>query len=194
MKDLTGFRKGTVRIRVQGEQTERFLNLCKAREIKISRLIRTGDQSLEGNKLIADFFRLSPIHRKTGVKIHILEKHGLPFFFYRSKKRKAFFLGLLLCAGLLLFLSGRLWEIDVEGNVRNSTPEILDFLEKKWQPNVFETQERTWELPRWSSRMLGACYMLWNDYASQDGNEITEDGLFERFAEPLDILARKLWK
>ena len=29
--------------------------------------------------------------------------------------------------------------------------------------------------------------MLWNDYASQDGNEITEDGLFERFAEPLDI-------
>ena len=52
-------------------------------------------------------------------------------FFYRSKKRKAFFLGLLLCAGLLLFLSGRLWEIDVEGNVRNSTPEILDFLEQK---------------------------------------------------------------
>ena len=28
--------KATVRIRVQGEQTERFLNLCKAREIKIS--------------------------------------------------------------------------------------------------------------------------------------------------------------
>ena len=28
-------------------------------------------------------------------------------------------------------MSGRLWEIDVEGNVRNSTPEILDFLEQK---------------------------------------------------------------
>ena len=47
MRDLTGFRKGAVRIRVQGEQTERFLNLCKAREIKISKLIRTGEQSLE---------------------------------------------------------------------------------------------------------------------------------------------------
>ena len=67
MRDLTGFRKGAVRIRVQGEQTERFLNLCKAREIKISRLIRTGDQSLEGNILIADFFRLSPI-QKNGCK------------------------------------------------------------------------------------------------------------------------------
>ena len=30
-----------------------------------------------------------------------------------------------------MFLSGRLWEIDVEGNVRNSTQEILDFLEEK---------------------------------------------------------------
>ena len=131
MKDLTGFRKGTVRIRVQGEQTERFLNLCKAREIKISRLIRTGDQSLEGNILIADFFRLSPIHRKTGVKIHILEKHGLPFFFYRSKKRKAFFIGIFACALLLFGLSGRVWEIDVSGNARNSTQEILDFLKEE---------------------------------------------------------------
>ena len=79
MRDLTGFRKGIVRIRVQGEQTERFLNLCKARKIKISSLDRTGEQSLEGDFGIQDFLRLSPIRRKTGVKIHILEKHGLPF-------------------------------------------------------------------------------------------------------------------
>ena len=76
MRDLTGFRKGIVRIRVQGEQTERFLNLCKARKIKISSLDRTGEQSLEGDFGIQDFLRLSPIRRKTGVKIHILEKHG----------------------------------------------------------------------------------------------------------------------
>ena len=84
MRDLTGFRKGAVRIRVQGEQTERFLNLCKAREIKISKLARTGEQSLEGNMLIADFFRLSPICRKTGVKIHI------PSFFTKVKRERLF--------------------------------------------------------------------------------------------------------
>ena len=131
MRDLTGFRKGIVRIRVQGEQTERFLNLCKARKIKISSLDRTGEQSLEGDFGIQDFLRLSPIRRKTGVKIHILEKHGLPFFFYRSKKRKAFFIGIFVCALLLLGLSGRIWEIDVSGNARNSTQEILDFLKEE---------------------------------------------------------------
>ena len=118
MKKYAGFRNGYVRVRIYGEQTERFLNLCRAHEIRISDLRKESDLSLTGCLQIRDFFRLAPIHRKTKVKIHILEKHGLPFFFYRSKKRKAFFLGLLLCAGLLLFLSGRLWEMSETAHLR----------------------------------------------------------------------------
>lgn len=68
-----------------------------------------------------------------------------------------------------------------------------DFLIKDWQPNVFETAERTWVLPAYSSRMLGACYMMWNDWAFLNGESITEDGLFERFADPLPVIAEKLW-
>ena len=55
----------------------------------------------------------------------------MPFFFYRSKKRKAFFLGILLWIGLFIFLSGHIWNIHVEGNRRCSTQEILDFLEEQ---------------------------------------------------------------
>ena len=131
MKERTGFRKGYVRVRIQGEQTERFLNLCRARRIKIYDLTRDADQCLNGCFQLQDFFRLLPVRRKTKVKIHILEKHGLPFFFYRSKKRKAFFLGVILCMLLFTFFTGRLWEIDVEGNIRNSTPEILGFLKEQ---------------------------------------------------------------
>lgn len=68
-----------------------------------------------------------------------------------------------------------------------------DFLIKDWQPNVFETAERTWVLPAYSPRMLGACYMMWNDWAFLNGESITEDGLFERFADPLPVIAEKLW-
>ena len=131
MKKYAGFRNGYVRVRIYGEQTERFLNLCRAHEIRISDLRKESDLSLTGCLQIRDFFRLAPIHRKTKVKIHILEKHGLPFFFYRSKKRKAFFIGIFVCALLLLGLSGRIWEIDVSGNARNSTQEILDFLKEE---------------------------------------------------------------
>ena len=131
MKRKSEFRRGYVKVRIQGEQTERFLNLCRARNIRICDLRRETDQSLTGCFRVPDFFRLSPVHRKTKVKIHILEKHGLPFFFYRSKKRKAFFIGIILCMLFLHLCVGRLWEIDVEGNVRNSTPEILGFLEQQ---------------------------------------------------------------
>lgn len=68
-----------------------------------------------------------------------------------------------------------------------------EFLEEKWQPNIFETKERTWVLPSYSPKMLGAVYMMWNDWSHLNGEDITEDGLFERFSEPLPVIAGKLW-
>ena len=69
--------------------------------------------------LISRFFQtFTDSSEKRGVKIHILEKHGLPFFFYRSKKRKAFFIGIFACGPVFLFgLSGRVWNIDVSREI-----------------------------------------------------------------------------
>ena len=53
-----------------------------------------------------------------------------PFFFYRNKKRKAFFLGFFLGISLLFLLSRHIWNIHVEGNVYNSTQVILNYLEE----------------------------------------------------------------
>lgn len=77
----------------------------------------------------ADFFRLRPLRNKTGVHIQIIQRRGMPFFFLRNKKRKAFFTGMILGGILIFFLTGRIWNIHIEGNVRNSTGEILDFLD-----------------------------------------------------------------
>lgn len=79
----------------------------------------------------ADFFRLRPLRNKTGVHIQIIQRRGMPFFFLRNKKRKAFFTGMILGGILIFFLTGRIWNIHIEGNIRNSTGEILDFLDKQ---------------------------------------------------------------
>ena len=55
MKKYAGFRNGYVRVRIYGEQTERFLNLCRAREIRISDLRRESELSLTGCLQIRDF-------------------------------------------------------------------------------------------------------------------------------------------
>ena len=46
MKKYAGFRNGYVRVRIYGEQTERFLNLCRAHEIRISDLRKESYLSL----------------------------------------------------------------------------------------------------------------------------------------------------
>lgn len=131
MKNLFSFLTGYMKVCIRDGQTERFLNLCMARGIVLWSLTGNPEKELTFYITVRHFLLLAPVRRKTGVKIHILEKHGLPFFFAYSRKRKAFFLGLLIF-GLLLFLfSGRIWNIHIEGNLINSTPEILQFLEKE---------------------------------------------------------------
>ena len=125
------FLMGYIIILVRGEQTERFLNLCKNRGIVFRNLCLNENGELKASMNARDFFRLYPIHQKTKVHIHILEKHGMPFFFVRNKKRKAFFIGIILCFFLIFGLSARIWNIHIEGNIKNSTPEILSFLEEQ---------------------------------------------------------------
>ncbi len=131
MERLLRYLAGYVLISVRGEQAERFLNLCRSRGIALTKICRGEDQCLNAVLSVKDFFLLRPLRSKTKVHIRILEKHGLPFFFFRSKKRKAFFVGILLCLCLLGFLSTRIWNIHVEGNRKHSTQEILEFLEQE---------------------------------------------------------------
>ena len=125
------FLHGFLKISVSGDQLERFLNLCHAREIPLERICRQTENSITAYISIADFRRLTLIHRKTKVHIHILEKRGLPFWLYKSRRRKAFLTGFLLCAALLFWLSGHIWNIHIDGNVKNSTPQLLEFLDQQ---------------------------------------------------------------
>ena len=78
---MPGFEMDTFVCGYMGEQTERFLNLCRAREIRISDLRRESELSLTGCLQISSIFQTRyQYNKKTKVKIHILEKHGLPFF------------------------------------------------------------------------------------------------------------------
>ena len=131
MESPEKFVRGSVKISVSGEQIERFLNLCRARGLLLENVRLPEEKKLTARISIADFKKLAPIHSKTHVRIQILEKRGLPFFLYRSWRRKCFLTGILLCALLLFWLSGRIWNIHIDGNVKNSTPQLLEFLDQQ---------------------------------------------------------------
>lgn len=120
---------GYVRVTIEGEQLARFLNLCRGRGIPVRKVKYTGEEKLSAILSAEDFFKLGALRNKTGVHIHIEEKHGFPFFCFRNRKNKAFFVGSLLCLCILFLLSGHIWNIHIQGNITNSTPELLEFLE-----------------------------------------------------------------
>lgn len=130
MKRILRLLKGFLRLSIEGKQTERFLNLCRCQKIPLYEVKWTGEQKLNASLYRKDFFKLLHIRRKTGVKIHILNKQGLPFWIYKSRSKKGFFAGVFLCITLMLLLSSRVWNIHIEGNIQYADPEILGFLEK----------------------------------------------------------------
>ena len=122
---------GFVRVSVKGQQCQRFVNLCRGREMDLKRIIRTGETELQLTMKAADFLQISPLRRKTGVHIHILKKKGPLFFLLFCKRRKMIPVGFLAVCCLLFFLSGRVWNVEIRGNILNPTPQLMSFLKEQ---------------------------------------------------------------
>jgi similar to stage IV sporulation protein len=108
--------KGYVYVRLSGYAPERFLNLCGSRDILIWNLKSIAD-GYEFCISVAGFKQLRPILKKTRTHIRIIKKYGMPFELYHYRKRKMFAMGMILFAGLLYYLSGFIWNIEVNGMV-----------------------------------------------------------------------------
>lgn len=117
-----------MRLRVDGRSPERLLNLCTIHSIVLWNVANRAS-FYEMNMSVRDFKRLRPLVRKTGTRIKIVRKCGLPFFLYRFRRRKMFFGGMLFSAALVYTLSLFVWNIHFTGNVTQSTTELLAFLE-----------------------------------------------------------------
>ena len=77
-----------------------------------------------------DFKKMRPLLRKTGCRVHILEKKGGLLLSLAGRRRRSVLLGLILFCGLLYFLASFVWSIGITGNEAVSENEILEVLEK----------------------------------------------------------------
>ena len=66
-------------------------------------------------------------------------------------------------------------------------------LSENWEPNRFYDHDISETVPAYSPQMLGAAYMIWNDMSGRLDLGISEADLYDRFAQPLAVLAEKLW-
>lgn len=129
MIKILKYLRGFLRIRVWGFSPERFMNLCSNKGILLWDIVREGDVYYM-NINLKGFRLLRPIVRKTGTRVAILERYGLPFFIPKLMKRKIFVSGLFLAVVFWIWSSFYVWNIEITGNYQITTDVFQTFLEE----------------------------------------------------------------
>ena len=123
MEKLMRWLRGTAQVRVSGD-TARFISV----------LVRSGLSPLEmipredGLELLLrarQFRKLHPVKLRTGTKVRLLEKRGLPFLARRALKRPGLATGILVGMTLYVWLSGFYWCVEIAGDAPYAKSEIL---------------------------------------------------------------------
>ncbi len=127
IRSFIRYLRGYVKVRAEGFSPERFLNICSCHQILIWGLCPAG-KGYEMYMSVRDFRRLKPLARKTHTKIILSGRYGLPFFLFRYRKRRAFFIGAVLCVALLKTYSLFIWDIHFEGNNRWPDETLAEYL------------------------------------------------------------------
>lgn len=121
---------GIVEIAVEGFFIERFINICKNEDIVLWSLHVKNGTILKAKISKSDFKKIRLIAKKTGCKITLDGKKGLPFVIKKYKKRKIFAIALAVIAIFCFIITRFIWNIEIVGNERISKEEILSDLAK----------------------------------------------------------------
>ena len=146
IKILLKYILGYVRISVEGYYIERFINICTTSKILIWNLKRVKGVKLFLNVGIKDFYEIIKIAKKLKCKVKIIRKRGMPFIINKYKKRKIFFITLIIITILIGISTNYIWNINIEieenFEIENIEQDIKDAgLEIGMNKNKIDTQE-----------------------------------------------------
>ena len=115
---------GILEVEFFGIYPEKIINLCAKNRIAVWN-VHYGNNKIRLFITVKDFKRLPKILKRSGLRLHILNKTGFPFFINRYKRRFGIFAGIVIFFAVLQFMSGFIWIIEVEGNKTVTDREIL---------------------------------------------------------------------
>lgn len=120
IKIIFSYILGYLKVSIEGYYIEKFINICKSRKITIWNLNRKANIELELNIRIKEFKEMCKVAKKTGCKVKIKNKKGVPFLIHKYKKRRIFIILLLIVLILIGISSMFVWNVDItEENNQN---------------------------------------------------------------------------
>lgn len=128
---------GYVVFTFSGGFTDGFINRCYHEKINIKD-ISAENGVLTARCSIGAYKRLHKNAFRSGGKVKLVKKRGLPFLLHPLKGRWGVFCGMLFFVLLVSFMGGFIWNITVIGNQTLETSKIVDYLAQ----NGFKTGVR----------------------------------------------------
>ncbi|MBD2844451.1 sporulation protein YqfD [Paenibacillus sp. IB182496] len=117
--------KGMVTVTIRGGRQEMLINEAASAGIRLWAIRRTSPEQMVCEISVSDFFRLRPLLKRTGCRVHVAARRGLPFWLVRLERRKFFAAGLFLFMCGLYVLSSLVWRVEVAGNDKLTEDDIL---------------------------------------------------------------------
>lgn len=122
------FLKGYVILNLTGFKIERFLYIAVKRGLVVADISRKNGDQLTLKMSIRDFFKVRPIAKKTGTRVKIVKKAGLPIILKKYKKRNFLFFGLIVFLISVFISSQFIWSVEIRGAERASYEDIMAVL------------------------------------------------------------------
>ncbi|MBW4838496.1 MAG: sporulation protein YqfD [Paenibacillaceae bacterium] len=117
--------RGIVTIRVRGGSIEQLVNELSRQGIDIWDVKPLPGGQMDMNVALTDFFRLRPLLKRTGCRMSVRGRSGLPFVLARVWKRKGFIAGFALFVAAIFCLSSLVWDVEVKGNEEIAAHDVL---------------------------------------------------------------------
>ncbi|MGP0587559.1 sporulation protein YqfD [Paenibacillus timonensis] len=117
--------RGIVTIRVRGGSIEQLVNELSRQGIDVCDVKPLPGGQMDMKVALSDFFRLRPPLKRTGCRMSIRGRSGLPFVLARVWKRKGFIAGFALFVAAIFCLSSLVWDVEVKGNEEIAAHDVL---------------------------------------------------------------------
>lgn len=119
------FLTGYVSFTATGGFIERFVNLCTKNKIPLWNLKRRDD-FLKADTTVNGYKNIRESAKRSGVRVSIEQKHGLPFFMHKYRKRCGILAGMGFAILVTLLLSSMIWTINVSGNTELTDEQVIE--------------------------------------------------------------------
>ena len=130
LMQLRNWLRGSLQVDIRGAAVERFLNLCALHGVAFWKMETLDVDHFTAWVSAGGYAALHPYARKTGCRVRVVTKRGTPFSLKKATRRRALLAGMLVCAATVVWLSGFVWTIRVEGCQQTTQEEILSLMKQ----------------------------------------------------------------